>query len=62
MLLHNCNFAIVMNHNVNYDLHLCFMMVLGDPYGIGHDPHVENHYLRLSDMLSQGTGILFLHV
>lgn len=37
-------------------------MVLGHPYGIGQDPHAENHYPRLSDMLSQGMGSLFLHV
>lgn len=37
-------------------------MVLGEPYGIGHDPHLENHYPRLSDMLSQGMGIPFPHV
>jgi hypothetical protein len=48
LVLHNCNFATVMNHNVI----ICFPMVLGKPYErvpqppqwATHKPQVENQW------------------
>nr|BAC28255.1 unnamed protein product [Mus musculus] len=40
LLLHSCNFATVMSHNVN----VCLLMVLGDLCEkVVCDPQVENH-------------------
>lgn len=38
LLLRSCNFAAVMNRNVD----LYFLMVLGDPCERGQDPQLEN--------------------
>ena len=52
LLLPNCNFATVMNHNINT---WCAEYLICDPQRV-HNPQVENHCLRLNRAESEDQG------